>query len=154
MQRIHTEYNGFLFTSNKELMNVNAVHKWLSEISYWKKNIPFTTVETALENSFCVSVLKDQKQIGFSRLITDYTTFAYFADVYILEEYRNNGFSKKMIELVLTLDWVQNLQRIMLGTLDAHDLYKKYGFSEMKFPERFMEISRPSIYNDPNNPFI
>jgi GNAT superfamily N-acetyltransferase len=84
-------------------------------------------------------------------MITDYTTFAYLADVYVEAEHRGQGLSKRMMEIILQQPWVQSLRRIMLATLDAHDLYGQFGFVKPAFPERFMEINRPAIYGDPQN---
>ena len=143
---VNISYNGYLITTDKEKMQVAAIHKWLSEKSYWVKDIPFDIVKNAFDNSFCMGVLIDGQQIGYARLITDYTTVAYLKDVYIEEEHRGQGLSKKMMEIMLGLDWVQKLGKVFLGTLDAHGLYKKYGFKPLAEPARWMEISRPGIY--------
>lgn len=127
-------------------MDVPAIHDYLSKDSYWAKNIPFDTVRMALKNSYCIGVYCENKQVGFARIITDYATFAYLADVYVLNEYRRRGLSKRMLEHCMCLDWMQNLRRCMLATADAHDLYKQFGFHSAKNPERFMEILRPTIY--------
>lgn len=154
MQTIEYKHGDYLFTSDKQQVDIVATHQWLSDVSYWKKNIPYDTVSESIKNSFCISILHNGGQIGFCRLITDYATFAYLADVYILERHRGKGLSKNMMELIVQLEWVTQLQRIMLATLDAHDLYQQFGFTPLRFPERFMEISRPAIYNDPENPFL
>lgn len=154
IEQIHTEHNDYLFTSDRGKTDIIAVHKWLSEVSYWKKNIPFDVMKNAVQNSFCINVLKENEQVGFCRLITDYTTFAYLADVYILEEHRGQGLSKKMMDVMMELSWVKEIQRIMLATVDAHKLYEQYGFTPLRFTERFMEINRPELYNDPDNPFL
>lgn len=146
MAPIHIQYNGYVITTDKSLMQVAAVHKWLSEKSYWAKDIPLDIVKNAFDNSFCMGVLIDGKQIGYARLITDYTTVAYLKDVYIEEEHRRQGLSKKMMEILLGLNWMQKLGKVLLGTLDAHGLYKQYGFKPIAEPTRWMEISRPGIY--------
>ena len=87
------------------------------------------------------------KQIGFARLITDYTTFAYLADVYILEQHRGEGLSKKLMEYIMSLDNVKGMRRILLATLDAHALYSKFGFQSPENPERLMEIKRNNLYS-------
>ena len=131
-----------------ENMDINAVHQFLSKESYWAKGIPLETVETALQNSFCVGLFEDEKQIGFARLVTDYATFGYLADVYILKEYRGKGLSKMMIKHLLELDFVQGLRRTLLATLDAHSLYRQFGFESPENPERLMEIKRNNLYKD------
>lgn len=122
------------------------IHRWLSREAYWCKDIPFNVVQTAFDHSFCIGVLHEGKQIAYGRLITDYATFAYLADVYVEEKHQGKGLGKKMMELLLDADWVKGLRRLMLATLDAHGLYEQYGFTQTAFPERFMEINRPGIY--------
>lgn len=151
MQPMTINYKGYTVTTDKTLMKPEQVHRWLSTESYWAKNIPFGTVKTAFDHSYCVAVLKGEAQVGFARLITDYASFAYLADVYVEEAHRGKGLGKKMMTLITENDWVKSLRRIMLATLDAHDLYTQFGFVQPSFPERFMEISRPAIYSDPEN---
>lgn len=129
-----------------ENMDLKVVHNFLNEESYWANGIPFETVEQALKNSFCVGIFKDNEQVGFARLITDYTTFAYLADVFILESYRGKGLSKIMMDFIMNIDWVTGLRRISLATQDAHSLYAQFGFATPENPERLMEIRRKNIY--------
>ncbi|XZF16171.1 GNAT family N-acetyltransferase [Chitinophagaceae bacterium MMS25-I14] len=140
------EYNGYTITTDKGLMKPEQVHRWLAEESYWAQHIPYELVKGAFDNSFCIGVLHGEEQIGYARLITDYATFAYLADVFIMDEHRGKGLSKQMIQTLLELDWVKGLRRIMLATMDAHGLYEQFGFTEPKFPKRLMEITRQGIY--------
>ena len=151
MEPITISYNGYSITTDKKLLQPELIHQWLSQNSYWSKNIPFEIVKDAFDNSFCIGIIKNGRQVGYARLVTDYATFGYLADVYVEEEHRRQGLSKKMMELIMELDWVKNLRRIMLATLDAHELYKQFGFVTPAFPERFMEINRPAIYGDSQN---
>jgi GNAT superfamily N-acetyltransferase len=146
MLPVTVDYNGYTITTDKNLMKVSDVHRWLSEVSYWSKGIPFETFNTSFDNSYCIGVLIGDKQIGFARLITDYAVFGYLADVYVEETHRGKGISKKMLDILFDMDWVQGLRGIKLATADAHGLYERYGFTECKHPERIMEISRPDIY--------
>lgn len=146
MTLITIETDGYIITTDKSRMSIHDIHKWLSERSYWCKNVPFDIVKTSFDHSFCIGVLKDGKQVGFARLITDYATFGYLADVYVLEEHRGKGLSKAMMKAIMSLDWVKNLRGIKLQTKDGHGLYAQFGFTETKFPDRIMEISRPNIY--------
>ncbi len=130
-------------------MNVTDIHKWLSEQSYWSPGIPFGIVNRSFEHSYCIAALYNSKQIAYARLVTDYATFAYLADVYVIEEHRGKGISKKMMEVIFGLDWVKGLRRIMLATKGAQELYRKYEFTECKHPERIMEVTRPDIYKHP-----
>lgn len=146
MDTINITYHNYLITTNKSLMSVADIHKWISEKSYWAKNIPFHTMKNAIENSFCIGVIFEGRLVGFGRLVTDYSTFGYLADVYVEEEYRGVGLGLKMMEILFDLDWVKGLRRVMLATRDAHELYKKVDFTELKNPDRIMEIVRPHIY--------
>jgi len=147
MQPITTDFGGYAITTDKSLMNIQDIYHWLSQEAYWCKGIPYELFKTTFDNSFCIGALIDGKQIAYARLITDQATFAYLADVYVTEEHRGKGISKKMMQILFDLDWVKGLRRVMLATRDAHGLYKQYGFTECKFPERLMELSRPNIYD-------
>jgi len=144
----HTEhFKGYIITTDKSLMKVSDIHRWLSEEAYWSKGIPYDTVKTAFDNSYCIGILLGDRQVGFARLVTDYASFAYLADVYVEEEHRGSGLSKRMMEILFSLDWVKGLRRIMLSTIHAHDLYRKYGFASCRYPDRLMEIlMSPDMY--------
>lgn len=129
-------------------MDLDVIHNYLSRESYWAGNIPFPVVETSLKNSWCIGAFdENDRQAGFARLITDYATFAYLADVFVLDAYRGQGISKAMMEHMMEQPWVKALRRCMLATVDAHGLYLQYGFVPLDKPERFMEISRPGLYD-------
>lgn len=138
-QVINIEHNGYTITTDKSKMDVKAIHQWLSEESYWVKGIPFEKVKGGFDNSFCIGILKDGEQVGYARLITDYYTIAYLADVYVTEGHRGKGLSKKMLDILLAIDWVKDLRKMILGTLDAHNLYTRYGFEVIAEPEKWME---------------
>ncbi len=146
MEPIHHFEAPYLFTSNKMLLKPEQVHLWLSTRSHWAIGIKLETVMTAFDHSYCVGILHGDQQIGYARLITDYATFGYLADVFILEEYRGLGLSKKMLTLLFDLDWVKSLRRIMLATKDAHTLYAPLGFSPPVYPDRIMEILKLKPY--------
>ena len=103
-------------------------------------------MEIAINNSFCFGVLKQSDQVGFARLVTDYATFAYLADVYILEEHRGICLSKWLLSEIINHPQLQGLRRIVLATRDAHSLYEKFGFKELGSPEIFMELWSPNVY--------
>jgi len=129
-----------------ENMDIALIYDYLSNHSYWAQGIPLKTVESSLQNSFCVGVFATGQQIAFARLITDYATFAYLADVFVIDEWQKQGVGKLLLQHITELDWVQNIRRFMLATKDAHGLYKQFGFTELSKPERLMEIVRPAIY--------
>lgn len=135
----------YKISSDKKLMNVDSIHSYLSR-SYWAENVPYNIVNKAIENSLCFGVFHHDIQVGFARLITDSATFAYLADVYILEEHRGNGLSKKMMEAVINHPQLQGLRRMVLATSDAHTLYEKFGFKQLANPQTFMELWNPDVY--------
>lgn len=136
----------YKFSSDKKLMDVGAIHAYLSR-SYWAENVPQDVIARAIENSLCFGVFYKQSQIGFARLITDSATFAYLSDVYILEEHRGKGLSKKLMETIMKHPQLQHLRRMVLATYDAHTLYEKFGFKQLTKPETFMELWKPDIYH-------
>ena len=147
METITIDYNGYLITTNKDALILSHIHKWLSEEAYWSKGIPYHTVANAVAHSHCVGVLHQGNQIAFARLVTDYATFGYLADVYVQKAHRGVGLSKKMMEVLLGQEWVKGLRRIMLSTISAHELYRQYDFKECRYPDRLMEILRsPDMY--------
>lgn len=147
MDNVTVYFKGYTITTAKSQMVAADVHRWLSEESYWCKGIPYATFRKSFDHSFCIGIVRDGRQIGFARLITDFATFGYLADVFVEEAHRGHGLSKKMMEVLFDLDWVKGLRGIKLQTADAHELYRQYGFNECKFPERIMELSRPDIYS-------
>lgn len=126
-------------------VDVPAVHRFLTT-SYWAAGIPEETVRLSVMNSLCFGVYQGDKQIGFARVITDRATFAYLADVYILEACRGRGLSKWLMECIMGHPDLQGLRRWMLATRDAHALYQQFGFTRVKAPERWMEVHSPDIY--------
>ncbi len=146
MNPITIDYNGYEITTDKARMKVHDVHKWLSEVSYWCPNIPYDTFKKAFDNSFCIGVIHDGKQVGYAALVTDYATYAYLKDVFIIEEHRGKGISKKMLEVLFGLDWVLGLRVIKLATRDAHALYERFGFVTPEIPGRVMQIIRKDVY--------
>ncbi len=114
--------------------------------SYWAKGIPQEVVDRSIEGSLCFGLYRGQKQLGFARVITDYATFAYLADVFVVETSRGEGLGVWMMEVIMGHPSLQNLRRWMLATRDAHGLYEKFGWRSLENPERMMEIVDPEIY--------
>lgn len=138
--------NGFIFSDDPQKIDLVAVHHYLSTQSYWAKEIPIAVVSKSVENSLCFGIYKEKAQVGFARWITDKATFAYLADVYVEEEYRNQGLSKKLMSLMLFHPDLQGLRRYMLATVDAHGLYAQYGFKPIEHPDRLMGIVIKDAY--------
>ncbi|MBK6987585.1 MAG: GNAT family N-acetyltransferase [Bacteroidia bacterium] len=132
-------------STNKSLLQLDIIHNVLKN-SYWAKGIPIETIKRSIENSISFGVYIDGKQIGFCRVITDKATFAYLADVFIVEEHKGKGYSKLLMKYVLAYPELQGLRKFLLGTADAHGLYKQFGFKELAAPERMMEITFKDIY--------
>ncbi len=138
--------NGYFFSDDTNLVDVKAVHHYLSTESYWAKNIPFETVRKSVSNSLCFGIYTNGKQVGFARWVTDRATFAYLCDVYIETAFRGLGLSKKLMSLMLFHPDLQGLRRYQLATLDAHRLYQQFGFKAIENPERQMAIVIKDIY--------
>ena len=135
----------FVISTDKQRIDLGIVHGFLTE-SYWAKGIPREVVARSIENSLCFGVYGHGKQVGFARVITDYATYAYIGDVFVLESYQGDGLGKWLMECILRHPWLQGLRRWSLATMDAHGLYAKFGFTPLKTPERFMELHDPKVY--------
>jgi N-acetylglutamate synthase-like GNAT family acetyltransferase len=143
--REHCE-NGFLISTDNSKLDLAFVHAFLTN-SYWAKGIPMELVEQSIEHSLTFGIYNaDGKQVGFARVITDHTTFAYLADVFIDEQLRGRGLSKMLMRFIFSFRQFKRLRRFMLATRDAHKLYEQFGFAQIKAPERFMELAQPNIY--------
>ncbi|MCX2476145.1 GNAT family N-acetyltransferase [Pedobacter sp. MC2016-05] len=139
--------DGFLFSDQKELLQIDRIHSYLSKESYWAKDIPSETVAASIQNSLCFGIYKSGLQIGFARWVTDKATFGWLCDVYVEEGHRGNGLAKKLISFMIFHPDLQNLRRYQLATHDAHELYEQFGFSQIKNPENQMAISISNPYN-------
>lgn len=129
----------FLISTDKSKLDLKIIHNFISN-SYWAKNRSLKTMKKAIDNSLCFGVYYGKKQVGFARVITDFTTFAYLADVFIIEEFRGKGLSKWLMNVILNYDSLKNLKRWFLATKDAHGLYEKFGFTKLKEPDKLMEM--------------
>jgi GNAT superfamily N-acetyltransferase len=137
---------GYEISTDKTRLDPAAIHAYLSR-SYWSPGIPREVVDRAIANSLCFGLYDAHKtQIGFARVVTDTATFAYLADVYVLENHQGKGLGKWLIKTIVSHPSLTSLRRFLLATRDAHTLYEKYGFQPLSRPERFMEIFRPDIY--------
>lgn len=127
-------------------MDIGVIHKFLSGDSYWAKGISYDFVDNSLSHSFNVGAFIDEQQIGFGRVITDYYTFGWFADFFVLEEHRGKGISKMMLSYLFDQRWCKRLRRVMLNTSSAQGLYQQFDFGALSKPANVMEIHRPDIY--------
>ncbi|HVI07945.1 MAG TPA: GNAT family N-acetyltransferase [Candidatus Binatia bacterium] len=136
----------FLLSTDPERLDLDLIHGFLAN-SYWAKDIPREIVARSIEHSLCFGIYDGTgAQIGFARVISDFATFAYIGDVFILESHRGRGLSKWLMECIVQFPALQHLRRWVLLTRDAHALYAKSGFAPLKSPDRYMELHNPGIY--------
>lgn len=138
--------NGYIISTDQQLLQFDVIHAFLST-SYWSPEIPMDIIKRAAQNSMAFGVYKESgEQVGYARVVSDYATFAYLADVFVLESERGKGLSKWLMECIMSLPELQNLRRWSLATLDAHGLYAQFGFTPLDKPDVMMQIARPNIY--------
>lgn len=135
----------FEISTDQSRLDRTAIHQFL-ESSYWAKGIPREVMDRAIEGALCFGVFDGPAQVGFARVITDRATFAYLADVYVLESHRGQGLAKWLMEIVRAHPDLQGLRRWVLATRDAHELYRPFGFTEVADPARYMEIVDREVY--------
>jgi GNAT superfamily N-acetyltransferase len=130
------------------LLQLDVIHHYLSEESYWSKGIPLQIVKDSIEGRVCFGAYLDDKQIAFARIVTDGATFGYLADVFVLEPYRGKGISKKLMQLIMDYPVCKKFRKFMLATNDAQGLYEKFGFKPIPHPDRIMQIKAFESYTD------
>lgn len=140
----HTR-DGLVVSSDPQRLDVDAIHAYLTR-SYWARGIPRAVVARSLSHSLCFGLYDGARQIGFARAVTDRATFAYLADVYVLEEYRGRGLGKWLVACAMAHPELQGLRRWVLVTRDAHGLYRELGWSPLGDPGSYMEIRVPDAY--------
>lgn len=131
--------------TDKTRLDLDVIHGFLTE-SYWAAGVPRAVVERSIAHSLCFGLYVDRRQAGFARIISDYATFAYLADVFVLERHRGRGLSKRLMDAIVAHPQLQGLRRWSLATRDAHGLYAQYGFTPLASPERYMERLNPGVY--------
>ena len=146
MKIIEITFDDFTITTDKSKMDIVAIHDFLSKYSGWSDNIPFYKVKSSIDNSLNFGLFHNDKQIGFARIISDFSTIAYLGDIYVLDDYRGQGLSKKLMDAVFEHPNLQGLRRWILLTSTADWLYEKYGFTKLPKPELYMELFNPNVY--------
>lgn len=132
--------NGFTISTDKTKLNIAAIHDYLCHRSYWGQGRTIEAVQKSIDHSLCFGMYdKDNHLVGFARVVTDYTVFAYLMDLFILEAYRNRGLGKILVKHIVNDNSFKDIRFWRLDTKDAHELYRKYGFKEPVLPERIME---------------
>lgn len=133
-------------SSDKEKLDIAMVHTFLSQETPWAKGMPRETLERAIAGSLCFGGHVGGKQVAFARVVTDHATFAYLCDVFVLPEYRGNGYAHALLTQLFASESLQGLRRIMLATTDAHQVYRPHGFKALSNPAFFMEVHDPDVY--------
>ena len=141
-----SQYGEFTISTDRNRLQIDVIHKYLSEESYWARERTLEQTETAIKNSLPFGVYKGENLIGFARVVTDYATFAYLGDVFVLPEFQGMGLGKFLMKAITGHPDLQNLRRWILATKDAHTLYEKFEFSALRHPERWMEKCAPNAY--------
>jgi GNAT superfamily N-acetyltransferase len=139
----------YTISTDKSRLDLNVIHGFLNE-SYWAAGRSIDTIRRSIENSVTFGVYDGDRQIGFARVITDYATFGWIADVFIVKEYQGRGLGKWLTEVIISHPELQGFRRWVLATKDAHELYRKVGFDELKRPERWMERLDPATQERPD----
>jgi GNAT superfamily N-acetyltransferase len=138
----------YLISTDDQRLDIELIHRFLSTSSYWAEGRPLETVQRSLEHSLNFGVYAEDQQVGFARLVTDYATFAYVADVFVLEAFRGKGLATWLVEVITAHPDLQGLRHWLLFTRDAHALYRKVGFTAARNPDRVMERRFPDIYHN------
>jgi len=140
MENREYRHSGYVITTDKAKLDLVTIHRYLSEESYWAVGRPMETVVRSIEHSLCFGLYEDDGgQVGFARVVTDRSTFAWLCDVFIVESHRGRGLGKWLVRSVVEYPDLRSIKRMLLGTRDAHTLYRRYGFEDSQ-PGRWMEL--------------
>ena len=140
----------YSISTDRSRLDIDLIHNYLSNESYWASGRSREVVARSIDNSLPFGIYKDGAQVGFARIVTDYATFAWVADVFVLPEHRSRGLSKWLMEVILAHPRLQGFRRWVLSTKDAHELYERYGFIKLHRPERWMERPDPNMKESPD----
>ena len=140
----------YTISTERARLDLGVVHRFISEESYWGQGRSPEVVRKTVENSVPFGVYHGDEMVGFARVVTDYATFAWLADVFVLKEHRGRGLSKWLMEVILGHPELQGFRRWVLATKDAHGLYEQFGFIALHRPERWMERPDPSMKESPD----
>jgi GNAT superfamily N-acetyltransferase len=146
MQNIQ-EYHrdNFTISTDPTRLDIAVIHNFLTTGSYWAQNRPLEVVQRSIENSLNFGVYCDGRQVGFARVVTDYATFGWLCDVFILPDERTAGLGKWLVECIINHPDIKPIRRLLLATRDAHELYRRYGgFTSLANPDRWMEKTDPN----------
>jgi GNAT superfamily N-acetyltransferase len=136
----------FLISTDHEKLDIQTIHHFLTTETYWAAGRSVEVVRRSFENSLPFVIYKGEKTVGFARVVSDFATFAWLADVFIGQEYRGKGLSKWLMEIIIAHPELQGLRRFLLATRDAHGLYRQFGFDDLRIPYLWMERISPNAY--------
>jgi GNAT superfamily N-acetyltransferase len=145
----HWQRGEYTISTEKKRLDISVIHGFL-DASYWAAGRSVETIRRSIEHSIPFGLYKGDEQIGFARVITDCATFAWIADVFVLDPHRGQGLSKWLMEVIISHPELQGFRRWVLATKDAHELYFKFGFTELTRPERWMERHDPNTHERPD----
>lgn len=150
MEAQRSSHSDYSISTDKDRLDTALIHRYLSQSAYWARGRSYETVVTSIRNSLCFAIFAPSgNQVGFARVVTDYSTFAWLCDVFVIEEHRQRGLGKRLIEAVTSHPELKHVRRILLATNDAHELYRRYGgFRELSHPETWMERLLPAPANE------
>ena len=144
MDILETRRDNYLISTDPARLQLDVIHQFLSVNSYWAKGRDLETVKTSIAHSLCFGVYAGDRQVGFARVVTDYATFGWLCDVFVLEEQRGQGLGKWLVETVVAHPALNSIKRLLLATSTAHELYRRYGnFELLSNPERWMARMNP-----------
>lgn len=135
----------YTISTDSSRFDVEMIYTFLTHC-YWAKGIPRETVQRSIDNALCFGVFDGDRQVGFSRVITDRATYGYIGDVFILESHRGRGLSKMLMKAIMEHPELQGFRRWSLVTDDAHGLYRQFGFTPPANPQKYMELLNPDVY--------
>ena len=139
MTTIEHQRDGYTISTDKTRLDTGLIHRFLSEDSYWAQDRPYDVVERSIDHSLCFGVYAETEQVGFARVVTDYATFAWLCDVFVVEPHRGRGLGKWLVETVVAHPDLDGIRLFSLATRDAHELYRRYaGFEPLEVPEKWM----------------
>jgi len=144
------ERDDYTISTDRSRLNIDLIHDFISNYSYWGKGRAREVIVRSIENSMSFGLYHGDQQVGFARIVTDYGTFAWVADVFIVPEHRGRGLSKWLMEIIIAHPKLQGFRRWVLATKDAHGLYEQFGFIELLHPERWMERPDPNMKESPD----
>ena len=140
----------YSINTDRARLDIGLIHDYLSNTAYWATGRSHEVVEASIQNSLSFGIYKGKNQVGFARVVTDYATFAWVADVFVLPEHRGQGLSKWLMEVIIAHPQLQGFRRWVLSTKDAHSLYERFGFIKFHRPERWMERPDPNMKESPD----